>query len=132
MGKRFMRFAGAGVATAGIAVAMILGTAGSAAASIVPVNHVELCAEGNYSVYFGSSARGGWTSREVQPGQCSFIDMYYAGSSLEVLNVRGVYNTSENTFQIATVSYFPGVSGLGIEADGTTANSGAGAYIQTF
>ncbi|WP_329538533.1 hypothetical protein OG568_61165 (plasmid) [Streptomyces sp. NBC_01450] len=143
MRKRLVRLATAGAATAGIALTAVLGTAGDAAASTVPVGHVKLCAGGNYKVYVVWSKGTASSDDDVQissviaPGTCTG-DIALKESdpelptSVDPLYVRGVYNTSNNTFLAGVAFYDGGTSGLGITAKGTTVNAGAGAYITTW
>lgn len=130
MGKRLARFAAAGVATAGIAAAAVLGGAGSSYASTIAKGDVQLCAQGNYAAVLQFPDRGGYESTVVSPGQCWKGHM--GGNGSEPINVIGIYNTSSNTFKIGTVYFNGSTSGIGIGAEGTTANAGAGAYLYTW
>ncbi|GGM18529.1 hypothetical protein GCM10010129_73390 [Streptomyces fumigatiscleroticus] len=136
MNKRLARFAVAGAASVGIAATMVVGGAGTGFASTISTGYVQLCAQGNYSAFVQFPDRNNLESVVVSPGTCWKEKLgggYGGADGYEPINVFGVFNNApHNTFKIDTVWYNGNVSGVGIGAEGTTANAGAGAYVITW
>jgi hypothetical protein len=99
-----------------------LAAAEATSAAAVTTHKVNLCSQGNYSSYiiFGNGASVG----TVRPGECRSMNLPNA----QGVEVRGIYNTSSNTFHLADV--WAPTNGVDVYTKGTTAagNHWAEAY----
>ena len=110
------------VGTAGVlSTAVITASAGAASASTIPNGQVQLCSQGNYTVYMEFPNRGGLESTTVPQGQC--WQHYMGGNSWEPIKVYGIWNSHpDQSFYIGIEWYDGAVSGIGIGAEGSTTN----------
>ncbi|MDX2709182.1 hypothetical protein PV350_41035 [Streptomyces sp. PA03-6a] len=98
-----------------LAGAVVVGTAGSAAAA-VPYTF-KVCAYGNYTAYGEIPQQGGYSTYLVSPGQCQKITIN-SGSTYG--KVWGLYNTHPNDrFYVGTAN-FTASKGWSGSAEGTT------------
>jgi hypothetical protein len=111
------------LAASGAVSAAVLGaTMASASASTIPYQHVEVCAQGNYTAWAEFPTRGGFETTAIAPGTCWYQAMPpFGATGSEPVNVYGVWNTDPGqSFYIGTEYYNPEVSGIGIGAEGVT------------
>jgi hypothetical protein len=126
--KVVMATAVAGVLAAGV----LLGTAGSASASSIQNDWVQLCAQGNYSAYLTLPYRGPTSGRfNVPAGECRW---WWMGT----LNWNGGWEPIDvfedsygSSSQIGTVWYNGSYSGVGIGAEGYV-SEGTNIWIVTW
>ncbi|MEU3649872.1 hypothetical protein AB0E59_41330 [Lentzea sp. NPDC034063] len=115
---KIKRVAAAVAAVATMATAGVLSTAAPASASTGP-GWLTVCSYGNYASYVKFPERGGYSTYLVNKGDCR--DFQVGGNTtIEPIEVRGVYNTSGNTFSVQKGS-FRGSKGGVVQTYGTTA-----------
>ncbi|MFI2378042.1 hypothetical protein ACH5AO_23715 [Streptomyces sp. NPDC018964] len=130
MSARTKTTVAAGGAAVLLAVTAVVGGATGASASGIGKGYVPVCAQGNYGVTAEFPHRGGISTTCIPRGTCSCG--YWGGTSREPIEVTGWFNTSDNSFKAGAVWYKGNSSGIGIGAEGTTSNGGAGAYMVTW
>jgi hypothetical protein len=81
-----------------MATAAVLTTA--APASAAGSGQLEVCSQGNYTSYVKFPWRAGWRTAPVGKGTCRTFSDLGSGSTIEPIEVRGVYNSSSNTFWV--------------------------------
>ncbi len=96
----------------------------SASASTIPYQHVEVCAQGNYTAYAQfPSGLGGFETTLIPPGTCWYESVPAVGGATgwQPINVYGIWNTHpDQSFYIGTEWYNADVSGIGIGAERVT------------
>jgi hypothetical protein len=112
------------LAAGGAVSGAVLGASITAAsASTIPYQHVEICAQGNYTAeaYFSTGLGNFWTTL-IPPNTCWYENVPDAGGTgAQPISVYGFWNTHPNeNFYIGTEYYNPYSSGLGIGAEGVT------------
>lgn len=116
MTKASKRIAASAAAVAAMAMTA---TFTAAPASAATSGYLEVCSFGNYASYVQFPWRGGWSTYVVPRGTC--LNTYIGTSSaIEPIQVRGIYNTSSNTFWISNGNIRPSRGG-GVDTYGTTA-----------
>jgi len=100
-------------------------SAASASASVISNGNLQICAQGNYSVFIHALPvyQGGWSTGDfastiVTPGNCWMNPISSAGQWRQV-DVVGLHNGTGQEFYIGTVWYNSAVSGIGIGAEGS-------------
>jgi hypothetical protein len=95
----------------------------SASASTIPYQHVQICAQGNYTVqaYF-STGLGNFLTTLIPAKTCWYHDVPgVGGTGWQPIKVYGFWNTHPNeSFYIGTEYYNLDSSGIGIGAEGVT------------
>jgi hypothetical protein len=134
--KVFTRRIAAGAVGAALVSGVLLssGSAQAATAAIAP-GRVQLCAQGNYAAYlvFNTAQQNqqGSTTATVSAGTCQTFGVpNYGGGTQTGISVFGRYNTSSGTFYIDGLNVDPTGGGWKLFAKGTTANAGAGAWLE--
>ncbi|MFJ5221142.1 hypothetical protein ACIP98_41835 [Streptomyces sp. NPDC088354] len=141
MRKRFARLAATSAAVAGIAVSTLLGSASSSAAAggTLPDTQLqtvsfELCASGNYSaqLHFVGTLDGNTgvnDSPVVKSGQSCWYGERTVNGRIKV-QVKGFWLSGSGSFVVngGQLPFYSGQKTLSVHTQGTTANSGAGAY----
>ena len=131
---------GMSAAAAGIMAATAVAAttvSASAATQAIGTGRAQLCAQGNYSARFVFSLDIPGTSTQpgpwVHPGSCTTFTVPGSFGEATVVTVQGLFNTSNNTFNIGN-SFFSGVNqpGVKIGAEGTTGNGGRDAFYMFF
>ncbi|MFS8105131.1 hypothetical protein LFM09_49360 [Lentzea alba] len=113
--KRIVASAGAIVT---MSTAALLATASPASAA--GPGQLEVCSYGNYASYVKFPWRGGRTTTIVDRGACRTFYNFGTSSTIEPIEVRGIYNTSTNTFWVQNGSFRPSKGGV-VATYGTTA-----------
>ncbi|MEU6440847.1 hypothetical protein [Streptomyces sp. NPDC047046] len=131
--KSLSRRAAAGVVGAAVAAGVLL-SSGSAQAAI-GAGRVQLCAQGNYDAFLvfntAQQDQQGVGTATVAHGTCqTFNVVNYGGGRQTGISVLGRYNTSSDTFYIDGLNVDPTAGGWKLFAKGTTANAGAGAWLE--
>lgn len=126
--KNFSKASKRSAAIAGLVVAALL--AAVTPASAWTGGELVICSGGNYDTYVKFPERGGMTSLVAPKGSCTVLK---TGTSnvVERIEVRGIYNTSDNTFWVANGSYRPRIGG-GVTSYGTTAQGNHWAMTPQF
>lgn len=123
------RVAAAVAAIASMVTTGVLSTAAPASAA-VGAGWLNVCSYGNYASYVAFPERGGFETSIVPKGACR--DFQVGGSeAVEPIEVRGIYNTSTNTFLVAKGSYRGSKGGI-VRTYGTTAAGKHWAMIPAF
>ncbi|MER6540701.1 hypothetical protein ABT215_44575 [Streptomyces sp900105755] len=110
--------------TCTMATGLLASTAGSASASTIKNEWIQLCAQGNYPAYVEFPYRGGASSFVVSPGQCQWWNWQSIGI-WEPVNVVDSWSGKI----IGTEWYNGDYNGLGIGALGS---EGGQQRIQTW
>jgi hypothetical protein len=122
--SRTMKRALVALAASGAVSGAVLGASiTGASASTIPYQHVEICAQGNYTAqaYFSTGLGNFWTTL-IPAGTCWYEDVPGAGGTgWQAIEIYGFWNTHPNqNFYIGTEFYNPASSGIGIGAEGVT------------
>ncbi|MGW0856932.1 hypothetical protein [Streptomyces sp. NPDC002690] len=134
--RAFSKRAAASVVGAALASGVLLsGGSAQAATAAIGAGRVQLCAQGNYAAYlvFNTAQQNQQSvaTATVSAGSCQTFDIVnYGGGSQTGISVLGRYNTSSDTFYVGGLNVTPTGGGWKLFAKGTTANSGAGAYME--
>ncbi|MFD9738506.1 hypothetical protein [Umezawaea sp. NPDC059074] len=112
------RIAAGAAVVATMATATVLGTAGSAAAA--GSGQIQVCSNGNYASYVVFPNRGGFSTFVVNKGTCATYNILGSSTTVEPIEVRGIYNTSSNTFWVGNGQIRPSRGG-NVITYGTTA-----------
>ncbi|MBV2353821.1 hypothetical protein KUM39_05520 [Streptomyces sp. J2-1] len=122
--KNTKRVAAAVVAAGAMTAGLLAGTAGTASASTIQNQWVQLCAQGNYPAVVQFPQRGNFESVIVSPGQCQWWN-FGSIHAWEPINVIDVWSNRT----VGTTWYNGDVSGVGIGAQG---QEGGSQWIQTW
>ncbi|MEV7080883.1 hypothetical protein AB0N88_20480 [Streptomyces sp. NPDC093516] len=112
----------------------VLLSSGPAQAAISP-GRVQLCAQGNYAAYLvfntAQQDQQGISTATVSAGSCQTFNVVNFGDGTQTgISVIGKYNTSSGTFYVGGLNVVPTAGGWKLFAKGTTANSGAGSWLE--
>ena len=115
------RFAAGAAAVATMATVAALSTAAPASAA-AGGGQLEVCSNGNYRSYVEFPARGGWSTTIINQGACRTFNIG-TSNNVESIVVRGIYNTSSNTFWVGNGSIRPSLGGNVVTYGTTAANN---------
>ncbi|MEU1606678.1 hypothetical protein [Micromonospora matsumotoense] len=127
----FRRAVAAAVASIG-AVALVVAPTTPASASTIRDGWVQLCPWGNYRVHLEYLTLNNQTVQlgpVLDPGADCWWGPVPTGSEATLISVVGHFNTSNDTFLVIGPNrkyetFYNGVTGIGIAAEGTTASGG--------
>ncbi|MGW2836612.1 hypothetical protein ACWCWD_02275 [Streptomyces sp. NPDC001493] len=123
------------VGAALVSGALLSGGPAQAATAAIGAGRVQLCAQGNYAAYLvfntAQQDQQGVATATVSAGSCqTFNIVNYGGGRQTGISVIGKYNTSSDTFYVDGLNVDPTSGGWKLFAKGTTANAGAGAWME--
>ncbi|MFE4450674.1 hypothetical protein [Streptomyces sp. NPDC056796] len=136
LSQSFSKRAAAGVVGAALASGLLLSAGqAQAATAAIGAGRVQLCAQGNYAAYlvFNTAQQNqqGVATATVSAGSCQTFDIVnYGGGQQTGISVIGKYNTSSGTFYVDGLNVDPTGGGWKLFAKGTTANAGAGSWME--
>ncbi|MYX32764.1 MULTISPECIES: hypothetical protein [unclassified Streptomyces] len=138
--KKALRGLVAPLAAVGLVAGLSVAAAEPASASTIRDGWVQLCPWGNYKVHLEYAGEDN-TFRQLGPVLNPGADCWWgpipSGSKPGLIAVVGHYNTSSGTFNVIGPSreylwFYNGKDGVGIAAEGTTANHGLSSYYYTY
>ncbi len=134
--KSYSRRTAAGVVGAALAAGVLLSSGSAqAATAAIGAGRVQLCAQGNYDAFlvFNTAEQDQQAvgTATVAEGTCqTFNVVNYGGGRQTGISLFGRYNTSSGTFYIDGLNVNPTGGGWKLFAKGSTANAGAGAWME--
>ncbi|MFJ5282218.1 hypothetical protein [Streptomyces parvulus] len=126
--------------TVAVLAGLSVTTAAPASASSIRDGWVQLCPWGNYKVHLEFAGEDS-TFRQLGPVLNPGADCWWgaipSGSKPGSIAVVGHFNSSSGTFDVIGPSreylwFYNGKDGVGIAAEGTTANHGLSSYYYTY